>query len=158
MSPRSVSDVLKDAIYRNNTERVFIQLLEISHSELTETIRWTDDGRETAAFSHTFKPFPFALSLPEETDRGWTGSRVVIQNVHRDLVEAVRTISSAPTCKIWLVTDSDPDVIEAGPFVMTLHNVGYDVQTLEGEFMGPLQEHEPFPGHSFDIESYPGLN
>ena len=154
---RSVSDVLKDAVYRNNTERVFIVLLEIAHADLADPIRWTSDGSETSAFGDTFIPFPFQLSLPEETESGWTGSRLQIQNVHRDLVEALRTITTAPTCKIWVVTDDDPDVIEAGPFTMRLKNVGYDAQTLEGEFIGPSQEHEPFPGHSYDIESYPGL-
>ena len=153
---RAVSSVLKDAIYHSNTERVFIVLVEISHSTLSTPLRFTSDGADTIHDGDTYKPFQFKLSLPDEGD-GVSASTLQIQNVHRDIVKIIRSLPTPPDFKILVVLDDDTNRIEAGPWNMKLAMTEYDDMAVSAEIQGPSLLSEPYPGHSYNVIDYPSL-
>ena len=154
---RPVSAVLKNAIYRSDAgERVFIVLIEIDHADLAEPLRFTSDRAETVSNGETYTPFPFSLALPSQAE-GIAVSRLQIQNVHRDIVRTIRTLTSAPSFRIWVVLDDDPDRIEAGPWNMMLASTEYDQDFVTADIEGPSFLSEPYPSNTYSVLDYPGL-
>ena len=154
---RNLSDELRKAIYSAQTERVFVLLAELNHSSLANPLRFTSDGAETTHNGNVYTPMQFTLSLPSEGE-GRPTSRVQIQNVHRDIVATLRALTSPPSFKMIVVLASSPDVIEGGPWNMTLAMTSYDEAFVTAELQGPSLIEEPYPGNTYNVTDYPGLS
>ena len=131
--PRDVSTTLEQAIFGQETEEVPLVLLKISHPDLSTPIRVTSDNVDTTHNNETFQAFPFRVNIPESSADELTTVQLQIDNVDRQIVEAIRQISSNPDVEMKIVLASQPDVVEAGPFNFSLKQVSYDALVVEGE-------------------------
>lgn len=154
---RSLSSAAQAAIFAAQTGQAFLILLTLSHDELAAPIRVTSDAVATVSGGETYNPFPFAIALPQERDDQLASTRLVIDNVDRSIVIALRSITSAPEVEMKVVLASSPDTIEAGPFTWTLKGAKYDALTVEGELAFEDILNEAFPGGSFVPQTHPGL-
>lgn len=155
--PREVSDVLKRAVYGPNAgERVFLPMVEIDHEDLDEPLRFVDNGEPIEHGGNTYSQFQFDLVLPEVGAK-LQQSTVQIQNVHRDIVNVIRTLTSPPDFRVFVVLDDDPERIEAGPWHLKLSQSDYDDLFVEAEITGPNVIREPYPADSYNAEDYPAL-
>ena len=152
-----VSQTLREAIYRNQTERVFIILISISHPQLSDTLRYTSDGRDTVHMGNTYQPVGFSIALPDDKENVQPRASIMISNVDLRIVQTLRTIQEPPTFGIKLVLDDDPDRIERGPWEMELVNLKYDINTVSGEIRSPSLLSEPFPANTYNVIDYLGL-
>ena len=153
----AVSAALKKAIYSQNTERVFIMLVEINHARLTEPIRMTTDGKATTHGGETYDPFPFKVTLPDDRDRSLPTAQLVIPNLDLTVIELIRSVDSPPDVKLTLVLDDDTDRVERGPWNLKLQNVVYDVGEIKGTLSPVSLLSEPFPGPVFNTVDYVAL-
>lgn len=153
---RSVSSVLKRAIYHSSTERVFQMLHQIEHADLPEPLRYTSNGAPVVSGGVTYNPSPFRITLPTESEEVPSAS-FEIDNTDRVIVEAIRSISTKPDFSMWVVLDDDPDRIEAGPWRMRLSNARYNAANVQMNVEGPSVISEPFPSKSYNSEDYPGI-
>ncbi|MFH1158065.1 MAG: DUF1833 family protein, partial [Pseudomonadota bacterium] len=92
---RTVSSPTRQALYAAETGEAFLILLTLNHASLSAPIRVTSDGVETTSRGNVFAAFPFELVLPDDQDNVSPRARLVIDNIDRQIVQAVRTISSA---------------------------------------------------------------
>jgi hypothetical protein len=81
----------------------------------------------------------------------------VIDNIDRRIVQAVRSLTSAPAVLIEIVRAADPDTVEARFVDFKLANVTYDAQVVEGDLTVEDFTAEPFPSASFSPSLFPGL-
>lgn len=154
---RTTSATFKAAVFAQETGEAFILLITISHDDLDDDIRVCSDGQQVTSNSLDYEAFPFQLTLPEVTEDGPPRARLVIDNVDKQIVEAVRTITTPPTVKIELVLASDPDTVEASFDDFVLRNIQYDMLTVQGELLLEVFETEPFPSAGFYPSNFPGL-
>jgi len=154
---RPLSAVTRRAIFSQETGEVFVILLSIRHADLTETIRVCSDSRNLESRGETYLACPFRAALPSEQEGELARVRLMIDNVERRIVEAVRTISSAPSVTLEVVLASHPDVVEAGPFEFALRDVSYDELTVEGELSFENVLNEPYPEGIFSPADFPGI-
>lgn len=154
---RTLSSAAQAAITAAQTGEAFLVLLALSHPQLAAPIRVTSDAVATVSGGDTFSPFPFTVQLPAERGDRLAGATLVIDNVDRSVVTALRSIGSGPTVTLKVVLASSPNTVEAGPFVYTLKNAKYDALTVEGELAFEDILNEAFPGASFVPFSHPGL-
>ncbi len=82
---------------------------------------------------------------------------MTIDNIHRDIVIAIRDLTSAPTVEIKVVLSSDPYTAEAEFTGFELTNVTYDSLQVQGDLTIESFMNEPFPGDSFLPSTFPGL-
>ena len=155
--PHTVSSILLEAIYKEGTERVFIVLIEIDHSNLVEPIRFTSDGQDTVSNGNTFMAYPFTITLPTDEDGAQPTASFRIANVDRRIIAAVRSLTSPPIFRIWIVLDDDPDRIERGPWTMQLQDFRYDENEITARITVPSLLSEPFPAATYNTVDYPGL-
>ena len=154
---RNVSAELKQAVYAQETTQEFIVLIALSHPDLSTAIRVNSSGADIVSNSETFVAFPFEVVLPDDIDDRPPRAKLRIDNISREIVLAVRTLSSAPFVNIQIVMASSPDTIEAEFLDFRLSNITYDQLTVEGdltleEFIG-----EPYPARVFSPADFPGL-
>ena len=154
---RNVSAELKQAVYAQETEREFVVLITLSHPDLSTPIRVNSSGANLDSNGETFIAFPFEVVLPDDVDDRPPRAKLRIDNISREIVLAIRTISSAPFVNIQIVMASSPNTIEAEFLDFRLSNITYDQLTVEGdltleEFIG-----EPYPARVFSPADFPGL-
>lgn len=154
---RNVSAELKQAVYAQETEHEFVVLITIDHDDLEEAIRVNSSGTSIVHGGDTYVAFPFEVILPDDVDDRPPRAKLRIDNISREIVLAIRTISSAPRVTIRIVMAETPDVVEAEFLDFHLSNITYDQLTVEGdltleEFIG-----EPYPARVFSPTDFPGL-
>ena len=154
---RILSTPAQQAIFAQETGDAFIVLLTISHAALPEAIRVTSDEVITVSNGETFVPFPFDLVLPNDIDSKSYRAKLVIDNVDRSIVQAVRSLATAPGVLIQIVRAATPDVIEAQFVDFSLTNVTYDAYRVQGDLTVEDFTAEPYPATIFSPGLFPGL-
>ena len=154
---RDTSLAARAALNAPETGEAFLILLTISHAQLALPIRVTSDSVVTESRGDSFAPFPFELSLPDDNDGRSPEARLVIDNIDRQIVRAVRLLPSAPLVLIEIVRAAAPDTVEARFEDFRLTDVSYDSQAVEGNLTVEDFTAEPFPAFLFSPGLFPGL-
>lgn len=153
----SVSDTFKEAVFKQETSECFILLVTIDHDDLATPIRVTSDGTSTTSRSNLFVSYPFQIDLPIDSDDSPPISKLVIDNVDRVIVEAIRSISSPPSVLLEMVLASDVDTVELAWNDFELVNADYDELTVSGDLTQEKFLAEPYPYLKFTPGNFPGL-
>ncbi|KKM70120.1 hypothetical protein LCGC14_1443930 [marine sediment metagenome] len=154
---RSPSSTFIQAINAQDTNEVFLILIEITHVDTGLILRVTSDAVDTVSNGNTYVHFPFKLTLPDDTTDEMPSAQLVIDNVDRTLLNALRSISTPPVVNIKIVLASDPDTVEVDLSGFDLSNVSYDQQSITGRLQFKTYIMEPFPGERFNPNEFPAL-
>lgn len=127
MSPAAVA-----ATMALNSSEVFLLLLTISHPDLEDDLRFVNNLESVTSNGELFVAFPFEVELPAQKDDSPGEARIRIDNIDRDIVKAVRTLTSPPTVKFEVIMASSPDTVEAEFTGMVLRNTSYDALIVRG--------------------------
>jgi hypothetical protein len=154
---RSLSTLMQQSIYSAETGDAFIILLTLSHADLATPVCVTSDAVTTVSNGTSFLPFPFDLVLPNDLDVKSYRAKLVIDNIDRSIVQAVRSLATAPTILIQIVRAAAPNVIEAQFVDFKLTNVSYDAYRVTGDLTVEDFTAEPYPAAIFSPGLFPGL-
>lgn len=152
----TVSDTLKSEAWSIASDMPLV-LLEISHAELAQPIRVVNNTVDVPSNGNTYTAFPFEIALPESLEDSPPRARLKIDNVSREIGQAIRTISTAASVTISVVRQDDPDTVEMTWPAMWLRNIRYDVLAVEGDLEFEDLTREPYPAHIFSPAEFPGL-
>ena len=154
---RPVSATARQASYDAETSEAFLILLTLNHVDLSGPIRVANNAVDVVSRGDTFLAFPFRLQLPSDSDERPPRARLQIDNVDRQIVQAVRSVTGAIGVLMEIVLASDPDTLEAAFPDFELQEVRYDALVVEGDLGIEAFLREPFPGDRFTPSGYPGL-
>jgi len=158
--PRPLSLALKAAMHAQQTGEVLLSLCTITHpSILGGPLRVINDLQNMVSDGNTYLAFPFQITLPGDGEEGRPTLRLVLDNIDRSIVQAIRSIpvSTPPTVQVDLVLASQPDDVEISFPSLTLRNVEYDVFVVSGDLALDEDDREPLPSASFTPQLFPGL-
>jgi hypothetical protein len=153
---RNLSTLAKQAIYAQETGEVFLLLLTISGSGLT-TIRVVNNTQDVVSGGNTYLGFPFDITLADEDELRPPRMRLRIDNVDRQIVQALRSLTVTPTIQLDVVLASQPNTIEASFPGFTLRDASYDALVVEGDLLLEDVLNEPFPQHAFTPQHFPAV-
>ena len=154
---RSITDEMRQAMYDPSTDEVLVYLLvvEANDSEMfyltSERITITSNGQE-------YEPCPFKIALPDDVSDRTEQAKIEFDNVDQSMINVVRSITTAINIRLSVVLASNPDVVEVGPYDLSLSEVDYDLMKIEGTLKGPNILDEGFPSESFSPASHPTLH
>lgn len=154
---RLFSAAAKAALFSAETEEAFLVLLTLSHADLATPMRVSSNGVDTLSRGNSFISFPFELTLPDDEENRPPRAKLAIDNVDRQIVSAIRAISSAPTLLIEIVRAAAPDTVEASFVDFKLTNVRYDSTRVEGDLTIEDFTSEPYPAATFSPSLFPGI-
>jgi hypothetical protein len=153
----TVSSRARKALFAQETDEVFLPLLTITHASLTTPIRVVHNPQNITSRGNLFVGYPFDMELPPADPDQPPRLRLTIDNIDRDIVASLRTLSTPPGVTLEVVLAATPDTVEAGPYVMTLTGVDYDALTITGDLAAEDVLAEPYPGDAFTPAKFPGL-
>lgn len=166
---RNVSDVFRQAAFAEETDEVVAVLLTLMHGGLTAPIRLSSDSTErleepveevvygTVSRGERYIYYPFAIELPSDRAEEAPLAKVTIDNVRREITQAIRSITTPPLVTIEVVLASQPDVVEAVFPQFDLVGVTYDSLAVEGKLTLDSLAGEPYPAGRYDPARFPGL-
>jgi len=154
MSP--ISDTLKQEAFSQESNLPLV-LLEISHADLAESIRVVNDKIDITSDGDLYTAYPFEIILPDSREDAPPRAQIRIDNVSREISQAIRSISTPPSVAIKIVRRETPDIIEMEFSGMKLVNVPYDVLSVSGYLEFEDLTREPYPAHNFNPSSYGGI-
>lgn len=154
---RPLSTAARTAIYSPETDEVFLVLLRITEASLAEPIRVVHNTEDIVSRGDTYVAFQFAFEFPAETGDAPRAVRIQLDAVDRQIIEAIRSALGQPTVELEVVLASDPDTVEAGPWVMRLENASYDAVSVTGEINFEGVERTRSTNHAYTAHNFPDL-
>jgi hypothetical protein len=143
-----VSDALKQDAFSSESDLPLI-LLTIAHADLAQSIRVVCNKVDVTSNGDVYTGFPFEIVLPDSSEDSPPRSKLRINNVSREIGQAIRSISTPPSVTIQVVRQDSLDVVEAEFVGMSLTNVTYDAMIVEADLMFEDLTREPFPSMKF---------
>lgn len=148
---------LTTSAFAQETDEVWLVLITIDHDDLSQAIRVVNNTEDVTSRGDTYTAFPFDITLPDAREDAPPRARLVIDNVSREIAEAVRSISSAASVTLEVIRAADPDVVERSWPFFKLRNVKWDVGKVSGDLTLEDFTSEPYPAGIFSPASFPGL-
>jgi hypothetical protein len=151
-----VTDALKQDAWQDSSNLPLV-LLEIDHSSLSESIKVVNNKVNVTSNGNEYIGFPFEIILPDSKEDSPPTSKLRIDNVSREIGQAIRLISSPPSVTIKVVRQETPDVIEAEFTGMSMTNVSYDAFSVEADLQFEDLTKEPYPYLTFSPALFRGI-
>lgn len=164
---RDVSDTFKSEVFNQEMADVAIVLITISHVDISDNILVSSDSTEalpilgvpgTVSNGLEYPQFPFELTLQEQSDNLLARATLKIDNVSREIIQAIRSASNdPPTVRIQIVLSSDTDTPEIDIQNLQLNNIKANASYVEGELQPKIIQGEKFPSSTFNQADFPGV-
>lgn len=154
---RTVSSVFRSAAFAQQTDQIYLILVVINHASLAQPIRVVNNFSNITSNGNEYIGCPFDLELPGDSEEALPGASIIICNVDRQIVQAVRSVTGPPTITISVILASSPNTVEAGPYSMILREANYDTMSVSGNIVSEDVLNESYPGDSFTPGNFPGL-
>jgi len=152
-----VSATFTSSAFAQETTDVWLVLLSIDHATLDEPIRVVNNTESVTSNGETFVGFPFEITLPDNKDGAPPRAQLAIDNVSREIAQALRTMTSAATVQIQVIRAAAPDTVEIEWPYFTLRNVKWDAAKVTGDLTFEDFVTEPYPAGKFVPAYFPGL-
>ncbi len=151
-----ITDDLKQEAWQSESNLPLV-LLEINHSSLANPILLVNNKVNITSNGDEYIGFPFDIVMPDSKDSAPPTAKIRIDNVSREIGQAIRLISTPPSVTISVVRQTALDVIEAQFEGMFLTNVSYDAMTVEADLQFEDLTREPYPAYTFSPANYRGI-
>jgi hypothetical protein len=154
---RSLSSAALQAIFAQETGEAVFFLVEIDHPDFVQPIRLVNNNENVISGGETYFAFPFDVSIPSEKSDELPSTQIRICNVDRQMIAALRALTTEPTVTLSVVLGSTPNTVEVGPFAFKLSNYSFDALSISGALGYEDILNEPFPSGAFNPAEWPGL-
>lgn len=144
-------------MFAGETDEAFLVCLTIEHEDLAAPIRLVNDTVDLTRSAGEFIAWPFEVALPDDVEAQLPRVQLVIDNVDRAIVAAIRPLQGRVTLTLEVVLASSPNEVEAGPYALTLKDVSYDRLTVSGTLGYEDVLNAPYPKDSFTPLNSTGL-
>jgi len=163
---RALTPAALASINAQTTDECYIILITISSDVLVTPLRIASDPfellpvagqRGVVSRGDEYVFLPFELTLPNQDDTGIGRARITIDNVSREIVQAIRQTAGQIELKIEIVLASDVDSPEVSMDNFILDSVNYDALTITGSISVQYYDLEQYPQGSFNPSQFSGL-
>lgn len=152
-----MSTAARAALYAPQTSAVFLDLLTIDHDDMDAPVHFVNNLTDITSNGSVFTAFPFQAVIPPDVEGELPQIDLVVDNVTRDLIADVRSISTPASVTLEVIIASAPDTIEAGPFLFQVTAAEYDAQEIRLSLTSEPLMQEPYPYRLFIPGDFPLL-
>ena len=157
-----LTDTGRTEAYAERSDAAWLTCLTFDHADLAVPIRVVDDNvdlaRTVGGLPVPFNWFPFEITLPgQDPDNPTTEVTVQFEDPNSEVASKVRGLRPSPTLTVEVVTSKNPDVVERGPFVVTLQRRATADGRIVGTFGFEDILNDASPSDSYTPDKCPGL-
>lgn len=165
---RPLSSTLIEAMNASESGEVLIWLMTISHPDLAEPLRISNDPTTrisddpltyaTTSRGNQFLFVPFRVTAPDEQDQAPPTAKIEVENIDRAMIGLIRSVTSPPpTITLELVMGSSLDTVEVTFPDFSIAKASYDAEKVSLDLALDNLAVEPYPAMTFDPSRFPGL-
>lgn len=154
---RTTSDDFRTAAFAPETGEVLISLLTIEHEDLAEPLRLCNNSANLWSRGELYLALPFTLTLPDDSEENPPEARITLDNISRELVAVIRSITTAPMVTLELVRSGDLDQVEAYYTDFQMRRITYEALTLQADLFLENLDREPWPSGRYIPAMFRGL-
>jgi len=129
---RQVSATMLQAMLAQSTTEIPLTVIKITHASLASPMLFVNDKISLDRSDGTYLPAAFEFRLPDDQQDNIPRGQIVLDNVDRQIIQAVRPLQSAPEIEVNIVLASQPNTVEVGPMRFKLKQFEYDATTMKG--------------------------
>jgi hypothetical protein len=155
---RTISSTAKKEIFASQTGAAFLSVLQISHSQIN-TIYLVNNMEDVVYDGNTYTAYAFKFEPPKDKEGGVQNSRLVLPNVDRTILTAIRSLTSALTVSaaVIMIMPNGTGSKEAGWWDFDLKNISYDALTISGDLIYSLELRNNISMVKYNNITFPGL-
>lgn len=152
----TLSPALLAQLYAQESDVPFLMLITLTHPSFPP-IRLVNNSENIISNGETFSSFPMRIRLP--VDDGETTREVSIEfdNVSRELIDELRTVTTPIDVKLEMVLASNPDYIQVTLDELKMRNVSYNKSTVNARLYLDSFLNVELTSEKYTPKSYPGL-
>jgi hypothetical protein len=150
------------------TNEVWVFLITVEHEALEDgperfssnaTERLSDDPLRygTTSRGNVYEFLPLSMVLPDDSEGVPPALKLVLDNVLRQAVPLLRSITTPAAVTVEMVLASDPDTVEVSYPAFDLVNSDYDAQGVSIDLTVNALANEPYPAGTFTPGGFGGL-
>lgn len=132
---RTVSQTALRAILSQQTGKVFLACLTIDHADLASPLRFVNNTEAITFDSNEYSPAAFEFQAPDDSENNVPEAQITIDNVDRQIIEAIRPLKLAPDIEVNIVMFTDHQTepsVEMGPLEFKLREFNYNAEIIRG--------------------------
>lgn len=153
---RQVSQPALTGAYAQETAEVYLTLLTVTAADLPAALRFSSDNVDTTSRGDVYQAFPFRPVFPADQPGEIRPIQLAIDNIDRQIVNALRSAREPISVLMEVVLFSSPDTVEAS-FSFDVVAASYaDTEATLTLAYEPILD-EPFPYKRFSPAVTPGL-
>lgn len=152
-----LSNQLLAQLFAQESSDPFLVLLTLSHPNFTTPIRLVNNTEEIISRGDVFTPFPFRIRLPADDGEQSRQVRLEIDNVSLELIDEIRSVTTAISVKLEMILASIPDTVQMSLEELQLQNVNYDKYRIEALLVLDNFLNVELTSERYNPSNFPGL-
>ncbi len=153
----TISSILRGEMFASETGDGLLYLLTLDHADLPTPIRLVRDQVNITSRGNEFIAVAFDVKLPTSDPESPDNGQLIVDNVSRDLMDVVRSISGSISVVIEFVRIDALDEVAQAYLGLSLSNIRYDFEKITGDLTAEDLYTEPLPYLTFNPAYFPGL-
>lgn len=165
---RTISLTARTSINAEETDEVWVFLVTVEHDALEDgPMRFSSDPTSristdpyrlgTVSRGDTYDFLPIGVVMPDESADTPPAIRVTIDNVVRELVPLLRSVSTPASVTIEMVLASAPDIVEVVWPEFDLVGADYEALQVTVSLAMTSAATEPYPAGNYSPAYFPAL-
>lgn len=164
---RSFSLTVRGSLYAEQTGEIYIFLLTVTHPSLVDPLLYSTDPTSrisvdplvygTVSRGDTYEFAPISLVLPDDSDATPPAIKLVLDNVLREAIPLLRSVSTPPSVTVEMVLATAPDTVESTWPNFDLVDANYDAGQISIDLAINALATEPYPSGAFTPGGFGGL-
>jgi len=152
-----LSSSLLAQLFAQNSDDPFLILITLSHPSFAEDIRLVNNTVEIISRGETFAPFPMRIRFPVDDGETARDFSIEFDNVSRELIEAMRSVTTEIGVKLELILASMPDAVQISQEDLKIAGIGYNLTTITARVILDNFLNTEVTSERYGPTNFPGL-
>lgn len=153
----NLSPELVAQLFAQESNDPFLMLVTLSHITMPTPIYFCTDAVNVVSRGNTYLPFPMNVTLAPDDGETTREIQMTFDNVSRELIEELRSISDPMEVKIEMVLASNPDYVQISIDDLKIKNITYDRQKISAKLFLDNFLNVGMTSEKYSPLTYPGL-
>jgi len=151
-----LSPALLAQLYAQESDVPFLMLVTLIHPSFT-TVKLVNNSEDIVSNGETFTSFPMRIRLPADDGESTREVSIEFDNVSRELIDELRTVTTPIDVKIEMILASNPDDIQITLDELKMRNVTYNKSIVSARLYLDSFLNVELTSERYSPKLYPGL-
>jgi hypothetical protein len=152
----SLSNSLLAQLFAQQSGDPFLVLVTISHSSFN-TIRLVNNTENIVSRGNTYQAFPVRVRLPVDDGESARVVQLELDNVSRELVDEIRSVTTEITVKLEMILASMPDQVQMILDELLITNLTYSKTRITASLIFDNFLNTEMTSEKYGPTNFPGI-